>query len=101
MTWAFERLGCVQDQTTLELGPLEGGHSYMLENAGAEPVVALENNINAFLRRLIVKEILGLEKVRFLRGDFRPFLASNGRQFGCHLRQWRPLSHDGPCPPLV
>lgn len=80
-TWAIAELGGVQDKTVLELGPLEGGHSYMLEKAGAKSVLAIEANTKAFLRCLIVKEILGLEKVRFLCGDFRPFLASNQERF--------------------
>ena len=81
VTWAIEKLGGVQDNTVLELGPLEGGHSYMLENAGVKSVLALESNTNAFLRCLIVKEILRLKKVHFLAGDFRPFLSSDGQHF--------------------
>ena len=81
VTWAIERLGGVQDRTVLELGPLEGGHSYMLENAGARSVLAMESNTNAFLRCLIVKEILCMKKVRFLCGDFRQFLSSNEQHF--------------------
>src|SRR5579864_1325160 len=56
--WAIEKLGGVRDKSILELGPLEGGHSYMLEKAGAKSVLALEANTNAFLRCLVTKEIL-------------------------------------------
>jgi len=79
--WAIEKLGGVQDKTVLELGPLEGGHSYMLQSAGAMSVLAVESNTNAFLRCLIVKEILDLKNVRFLHGDFRAFLVSDEQQF--------------------
>jgi glycosyltransferase involved in cell wall biosynthesis len=79
--WAIERLGGVNDKTILELGPLEGGHSYMLEAAGAKSVLAIEGNSNTFLRCLTVKEILGLQKVRFLCGDFRQFLSLDQRRF--------------------
>jgi len=52
----------------LELGPLEGGHTAMLEQAGAK-VTAIEANHASFLKCLIVKNFLGL-KANFLLGDF-------------------------------
>jgi SAM-dependent methyltransferase len=81
VSWAIENLGGVKGKTVLELGPLEGGHSYMLENAGAESVLAIEGNASAFLRCLVVKEILALKKVRFLCGDFRKYLEQEQRPF--------------------
>jgi len=68
--WFLEKSGGVHDATVLELGPLEGGHSYMLEKAGARQVVAIEANGLAWLKCLAVKETFGLAKVRFLLGDF-------------------------------
>ena len=53
----------------LELGPLEAGHTYQLERLGAE-VLAIEANVEAFLKCLIVKELLGLRRSRFMLGDF-------------------------------
>jgi hypothetical protein len=35
LAWAIDQLGGVGSKTVLELGPLEGGHAYMLEHAGA------------------------------------------------------------------
>lgn len=58
----------------LELGPLEGGHTYMLEKAGAHEIVAIEANTKAFLKCLITKEIFGLKKSKFLCGDFVEYL---------------------------
>ena len=78
VSWAIEHLGGSEGKTVLELGPLEGGHSYMLENAGAESVLAIEGNANAFLRCLAVKEIVALKKVRFLCGDFRKYQEISG-----------------------
>jgi hypothetical protein len=49
----------------------------MLEKAGAKSVLALEANTNAFLRCLVTKEILGLQRVRYLCGDFRQYLSSS------------------------
>lgn len=59
----------VAGKRVIELGPLEGGHSYMLEKAGAESVLAIEANTRAYLKCLIVKEIMELKNVKFLLGD--------------------------------
>lgn len=68
--WVLSRLGGVDGQRVLELGPLEGGHAYMLERAGAREVVSIEAHPRAYLRCLIVKELLAMQRVRFLFGDF-------------------------------
>src|SRR4051794_2616577 len=34
----------------LELGPLEGGHTFQLEKLGAREVLAIEANVEAFLK---------------------------------------------------
>jgi hypothetical protein len=68
-------------RTVLELGPLEGGHSYMLEQLGAERVVAVEANRRAYLRCLVVKEILGLRRVEFLCGDLVEYLRECAETF--------------------
>jgi hypothetical protein len=73
LAWALERLG-VRDQTVLELGPLEGAHSYMLEQAGAASVTAIESNTRAYLKCLVTKETLGLKRTKFWCGDFIPFM---------------------------
>lgn len=70
---------------TLELGPLEAGHSYMLEKAGAGSILAIEANTRAYLKCLVVKELLGLEKVRFLLGDIFGFMEEDSRQYDLAL----------------
>lgn len=70
--WLEQQLGSFQGKRVLELGPLEGGHSYMLEQAGAS-VVAIEASQRAFLKCLVVKNAFHL-KTEFLFGDFRPYL---------------------------
>jgi len=72
--WAKEVFGGFEGQSILELGPLEGGHSYMLQSMGAAKVVAIEANRRAFLKCLCVKEVLGLERVHFKLGDFVAYL---------------------------
>ena len=79
--WFVDQVGGVQGKTVLELGPLEAGHSYMLERLGAASIVAVEANTRAFLRCLVVKELLWLERVRFLCGDFREYLRTNQTKF--------------------
>lgn len=72
--WADEVFGGVRGMRVLELGPLEGGHTYMLDRLGATQVTAIEANRRAFLRCLVVKELLGMPSSRFLLGDFMPYL---------------------------
>jgi hypothetical protein len=79
--WAAEQLGGFRGQRVVELGPLEAGHTYMLESLGAESVLAIEANKRAYLKCLIVKEILGLSRSRFLLGDFVSFLRENEAPF--------------------
>jgi len=71
--WAAECFGSLEGRKVLELGPLEGGHTYMLEARGAE-VDAVEANQLAFMRCLVAKEILRLQKARFWLGDFVKWL---------------------------
>jgi hypothetical protein len=72
--WAFERLGGVEGMRVLDLGPLDGGFSYMAQRAGAAAVVGVEANRNAFAKCLITKELLGLDRCTFLCGDVIGYL---------------------------
>lgn len=74
ITWAAEQLGGFTNASVLELGPLEGGHSYMLENMHIRSNLAIESNTRAYLKCLITKEIFGLSRTHFLLGDFLPYL---------------------------
>lgn len=60
----------------LELGPLEGGHTYQLERLGAE-VTAIEGNAEAYLKCLVAKELTGMRS-RFLLGNFTKHLQGQG-----------------------
>ena len=79
--WAIEQLGGVAGRDILELGPLEAGHTYMLETAGAKSILAIEGNKNCYLRCLIAKEITKLKVSDFLLGDFVEFLETDTRRF--------------------
>jgi len=72
--------GTLTGMSVLELGPLEGAHSYMLERAGAQ-VLAIEANVEAYLKCLIIKEITQLKNARFELGDFNLFLDNNTERY--------------------
>jgi hypothetical protein len=79
--WAEQQLGGFERKRVIELGPLEAGHTYMLEERGVESVLAIEANSRAYLKCLIVKEILGLKRSRFLLGDFGHYLRESTEQY--------------------
>ncbi|HEY1539263.1 MAG TPA: class I SAM-dependent methyltransferase [Solirubrobacteraceae bacterium] len=81
MTWAFGNLGGLEDRTVLELGPLEGAHSYMAQQAGARHVTAVEANTTAFLKCLVVKELLDLDRCHFLCGDVLEYMQASTETF--------------------
>lgn len=80
-TWAIERLGGVSGLDILELGPLEAGHTYMLDRAGAKSVTAIEALKSAYLKCLIAKEVLDIKSAHFLLGNFVPWLETESRCF--------------------
>ena len=72
--WIEEILGGFHSIDILELGPLEGGHSYMLQRMGAKKITSIEANTRAFLKCLCIKEIFDLNRVEYKLGDFVSFL---------------------------
>jgi SAM-dependent methyltransferase len=78
--WVIETVGGIKDFRVLELGPLEAGHTYMLHQAGAH-VVAIESNTRAYLKCLVVKELLAMNGCQFLLGDFAPYLETSTEHF--------------------
>src|SRR3954462_3650166 len=75
MAWADHRLreigleGGIAARDGLELGPLEGGHTYLLDRLGAKSITAIEANARAYLKYLIAKETFGMPRAHFLLGD--------------------------------
>ena len=78
--WAFEKLGGVAGRKVVELGPLEGAHTYMLQGAGASQIIAIEANTDCFFKCLVTKEIFKLNKAEFLLGNFMPWLQSSSEK---------------------
>ena len=81
VAWGLEALGGVSGQRALELGPMEGGHSYMLQRGGAREVVSIEGNQRCYLKCLVVKEVAGLDRVRYELGDFVEFMRATPERF--------------------
>lgn len=79
--WCATQFNGFEGKTVLELGPLEAGHTYMIERLGAAEIVSIEANTRAYLKCLIVKELLELKRARFLCGDFVEYLRTNQRKF--------------------
>lgn len=73
--------GRLDGMTVLELGPLEAGHSYQLEKLGAEYLLGVEANAEAYLKCLVVKEVLNLRTCHFLLGDVEEFLKKTDKIF--------------------
>lgn len=69
------------EQEILELGPLEGGQTYMFEQLDARAITAVEANARAYLKCLIAKEVLGLTRAHFLLGDAVEYLRRCERRF--------------------
>ena len=53
----------------------------MFEQAGARDVLGIESNPRAFLRCLVAKELLRLQRVSYGCGDFMEYLRSSPRRF--------------------
>ena len=80
MHWALECFGSVIGKRLLELGPLEAGHTAILEKAGAT-IDAVEANQLAYMRCLITKEVVGLTRSHFWLGDFVKWLEDPGKTY--------------------
>jgi hypothetical protein len=81
IVWAEKQIGGFRDCKILELGPLEAGHTYMLETMGAKSILSIEANTHAYLKCLIAKEVLQLKCTRFLLGDFVSYLKTAEESF--------------------
>ncbi|MES0134594.1 hypothetical protein NKJ88_06465 [Mesorhizobium sp. M0016] len=66
----------------VELGPLEGGHSYSLIRAGVGELTAIEGNSFCYLKTLITKEVLNLTNLHVEYGEVEKWLDTESRKFG-------------------
>lgn len=65
----------------LEIGPLEAAHTYGLERLGAAKITSVESSVEAWLKCLVVKELLKLTRSEFLLGDIVGYLEAEPRHF--------------------
>ena len=67
--------------SVLELGPLEGMHTHRLEQLGAARILAIESNVEAYLKCLIIKEAMRMTHSSFMLGDFNLYLQDTQQRF--------------------
>ena len=82
LQWALQEIGDLSGKSVLELGPLEGAHTYMLEQAGCASITSIEANPRAYLKCLVLKEVLNLRRAHFLCGDFIEYLRADSPKIG-------------------
>lgn len=81
ITWCLAQFGSIAGHRILELGPLEGLHTYQLDLHHPATIHAIEANRLSFLRCLITKELLGLKHAKFLHGNFMPWLEQTKEKY--------------------
>lgn len=81
ITWANTLFDGFADKKVLELGPLELGHSYMLHQLKAQRIDCIEANTRAYLKCLIVKELLSVDRVHLMLGDFVEHLRQTSESY--------------------
>ncbi|MGF6305354.1 class I SAM-dependent methyltransferase [Paraburkholderia sp. WC7.3d] len=78
--WFETVCGGFSGKSVLELGPMEGGHTFMMAKAGASRVLAIEANSKSFLKCLLVQNALKFN-AEFMYGDFRELLKKRDQRF--------------------
>jgi hypothetical protein len=81
VAWAIDQVGTLRNKHVLELGPLEGGHTFMLHEAGASHITCVEANSRCYLKCLVTKEVFSLNRAELLFGDFAAYLTKERRRF--------------------
>lgn len=78
--WAIDCFGSLAGRSVLELAPGEASHSFLLESAGAH-VEAIEPSRAGFIRCLVAKEVMRLQRTRFWLGDMEAFLRETDKRY--------------------
>ena len=71
---ALKAYGAIRDKTILEVGPLEAMHTHILNQCRPARIDAIEANKLCFLRCLVTKDILKLDRANFYLGDIQSWL---------------------------
>jgi hypothetical protein len=80
IAWLLERCGHLGGKQVLEIGPLDGAHTTMLHQAGAQ-ILAIEAKRQSFLRCLVTRQIMNLDKATFMVGDAVQWLEREPARF--------------------
>ncbi|MFM0065763.1 class I SAM-dependent methyltransferase [Paraburkholderia aspalathi] len=80
LQWLERECGGIAGKSVLELGPMEGGHTFMLSKAGASRILSIEANSKSFLKCLLVQNALKFD-AEFMYGDFRELLKKRDERF--------------------
>jgi hypothetical protein len=75
-----DKLNTFKNKNVLELGPLEGGHTYMMSKLGASSIDSVESNTHAFLKCLITQNALKYT-ANFILADCIRFLKENKKKY--------------------
>lgn len=78
---ALRAYGSIEGQQILEIGPLEGMHTHILNQHRPANIDAIEANQSCFLRCLVTKEILKIDRASFYLGDIQKWLEKTDRQY--------------------
>jgi len=79
--WAEKQMGGFKDRSVMEVGPLEGHHTWLINKFDPRELVAIEGNRRHYMKCLISKEIMGMTRPRFLLGNCMKYLEESGRCF--------------------
>ncbi|MFK3690699.1 class I SAM-dependent methyltransferase [Agrobacterium tumefaciens] len=78
---ALKSYGSLEGAEVLEVGPLEGMHTYILNKQRPANIDAIEANQFCFLRCLVTKEILKLDRASFYLGDIQRWLEETEKKY--------------------
>jgi hypothetical protein len=74
IAWAMKTYGSIENAKVLEIGPMEGMHTYMLNRQRPARIDAIEANKLCFLRCLVTRQILDIDRSVFRLGDIEHWL---------------------------
>lgn len=69
LLWELEKIGGCKGKNIVELGPYEGGQTVALCRGGANTVIGIESNPNAYVRCLVTKRVMNLHNAEFVYAD--------------------------------
>lgn len=72
--WAMRTFGSIENANVLEIGPMEGMHTYMLNRQRPAKIDSIEANKLCFLRCLVSRQILDIDRSVFRLGDIEHWL---------------------------